>query len=169
MVPIGLFYASSTGNCEIAAREIAESFKPYQVDVHDLSYYLGKKIPRYKNLIFGIPTWDSDVLYSEWEEFLVRIERSTLKGRNIALFGLGDQRLFPDDFVNSMGLLYDRLKNKKARILGFSPTSSYSFRKSAAVRNGRFVGLPLDDDNQAHMTKTRIQSWVDELKKDFAL
>ncbi|HOO63725.1 MAG TPA: hypothetical protein PK364_07365 [Synergistaceae bacterium] len=40
---------------------------------------------------------------------------------------------------------------------------------SEAVREGRFVGLPLDDNNQAELTESRLQSWAEQLRKELSL
>jgi flavodoxin I len=37
------------------------------------------------------------------------------------------------------------------------------------VKNGKFVGLALDEDNQSDLTDERIKAWVTALKKEFAL
>jgi flavodoxin I len=50
-----------------------------------------------------------------------------------------------------------------AVVVGFTETDGYSFKKSTAVRDGKFVGLVLDQDGQASMTDGRITSWISNL------
>jgi flavodoxin I len=40
---------------------------------------------------------------------------------------------------------------------------------SIAVKNGKFVGLALDEDNQSELTNQRIKIWVSQLKAEFGL
>ncbi|MGK7929678.1 MAG: flavodoxin FldA, partial [Spirulina sp.] len=40
---------------------------------------------------------------------------------------------------------------------------------SKAVKNGKFVGLALDDDNESDKTSDRIQKWVTQLKSEFPI
>ena len=35
---------------------------------------------------------------------------------------------------------------------------------STAVADGKFVGLALDEDNESHLTDTRIAAWVAEIQ-----
>ncbi|RMF69726.1 MAG: flavodoxin FldA, partial [Cyanobacteria bacterium J069] len=49
------------------------------------------------------------------------------------------------------------------------PTDGYDFNESKAVRDGKFVGLAIDEDNQSDLTTERIQSWVAQLKREFDL
>jgi flavodoxin I len=43
----------------------------------------------------------------------------------------------------------------------------YTFESSRAQRGNEFVGLPLDQENQARMTAGRVKNWVEQLKKEF--
>ena len=40
--------------------------------------------------------------------------------------------------------------------------------KIKAVKNGKFVGLAIDEDNQSDLTDERIKIWVAQIKKEFA-
>jgi flavodoxin I len=53
--------------------------------------------------------------------------------------------------------------------VGFWPTDGYEHEASLAVKNGKFVGLALDEDNQAELTEERIQKWVTQIKAEFGL
>jgi len=167
MSQIGLFFASSTGNCETAARKISEKFSPTDVDVFDLMHFDGAKVPRYKYYIFGIPTWDRNQLHEDWQDFLPLLSRVNLSGKKFALYGLGDQNTYADNFVDNMGILYEWLLDKHADIVGFWPLETYQFRRSYAVRKAQFVGLAIDEDSQSHLTDERIDKWVSLLKSHF--
>jgi flavodoxin I len=54
-----------------------------------------------------------------------------------------------------------------ARIVGAWPTVGYTFTNSWAVRNGHFIGLMVDEDNQRELTEARVRAWVGQLVRDF--
>ena len=51
-----------------------------------------------------------------------------------------------------MGILYDKVVACGGEVVGFTDTDGYDFSGSTAVRDGRFVGLALDEDTQSHLT-----------------
>lgn len=170
MTEIGLYFSSATGNCANIANRIAEAFAPVKVRLHDVLKDRDTDPGLYEYLIFGIPTWDQDELHIDWEEFLPKLERVKLRRKRVAIFGLGDQHTYTDSFANSMGLLYQWLRQRKARILGAWPSHTYSFNSSSAIKeSGKFVGLVLDEDNQSELSEDRINQWVSQLKKEFEL
>jgi hypothetical protein len=42
-------------------------------------------------------------------------------------------------------------------------------QESKAVKNEKFVGLAIDEDNQSDLTPERVKAWVVQLKKEFGL
>ena len=87
-------------------------------------------------------------------------------GKKVALFGTGDQSAYSDTFVDGMGILYETLKNSNAEFTGAWPSEGYGHSGSRAMKDGQFVGLVIDEDNQPDMTENRIREWVERLKKD---
>ena len=169
MTEIGLFFGSSTGNCNSIARLIVNLFKPVEVHVNDVMDSDLQEISNFDHLIFGISTWDKDKLQHDWEDFLSGEETVSFSGKKIAIYGLGDQKAYPDNFLDGMGLLYSWLKKRKAEIVGFWPIDGYKFNRSAALAYDKFVGLALDEDTQYDQTANRLATWVDQLKKEFEL
>ncbi|MEM9976766.1 MAG: flavodoxin, partial [Cyanobacteria bacterium P01_D01_bin.2] len=51
-------------------------------------------------------------------------------------------------------------------IVGAVSAEGYSFEQSTAVRDGQFVGLPLDEVNESDKTEQRIMDWLELLKPD---
>ena len=47
-------------------------------------------------------------------------------------------------------------------------TDGYTFSKSYAVRDGKFVGLPIDEINESEKTDERLEAWVESLRPIFA-
>ena len=61
------------------------------------------------------------------------------------------------------------LFRSEARIVGQVPTDDYEFEESAAIFNGMFTGLPLDEDFESELTPERVDNWLEILKKEFNL
>ncbi len=64
-----------------------------------------------------------------------------------------------------MGTLYDQAVQNGARVVGDGwPTEGYDFDESTAVRDGAFVGLAIDEDNQEDLTSQRVWKWAEGVK-----
>jgi len=91
------------------------------------------------------------------------------KGKKVAYFGAGDQVGYADNFQDAMGILEAKISQLGGKTVGQWPTTGYDFNESKALRNGQFVGLALDEDNQPELTAERIQKWTSQLKSAFGL
>jgi hypothetical protein len=65
--------------------------------------------------------------------------------------------------------LEEKITSLGGKTVGYWPTDGYDFSESKAVRDGKFVGLAIDEDNQSELTDSRVKSWVSQLKRDFGL
>ena len=65
-----------------------------------------------------------------------------------------------------MKVIYDAIK-EKTTVVGFVDDEGYTYDDSSAVVDGRWVGLPIDEDNEYDLTDARLKAWVDQLKKLF--
>jgi flavodoxin I len=128
-------------------------------------------------LILGSPTLGEGLLpglsadcdEESWEEFLPRLEDASFSGKTIALYGLGDQVGYADEFVDALMELHDFFSERGARMVGAWPTDGYEFTHSEAVVDGKFVGLALDLDNQTGLTEARLDAWLSLIAPDFDL
>ncbi len=162
MSKVGIFYASSTGNTESVAKYIKNEIRVF-ADMYDISNVDVKKVMEYDFLILGVSTWGDGDLQDDWESFLPKLQKQDLSGKTVALFGLGDQEGYPDNYLSAMGTLYDAVIKVGAKVVGEWSTEGYDFNESAAVRDGKFVGLALDEDNQSEMTNQRVAVWLGEI------
>jgi flavodoxin I len=103
----------------------------------------------------------------DFDDFMPELEAANLEGKNVAIFGLGDQESYPDSFVDSIGIIYEVLKDKGCQLFGTTSTEGYNHDESRGEMDGQFMGLALDEENQGDMTNDRINKWVAELKKVF--
>jgi len=165
MSKTGIFYGSTTGNTKLVAEKIGKLLE--NADVRDVGKVFADEIVEYDNIIMGTSTWGMGELQNDWEPVIEKLKQCNLDGKKVALFGCGDQVSYSESFVDAIGILYDAVSNGKAEIVGAWPGNGYSHSYSHAERNGSFVGLPIDEDNQANMTDERITKWVNSIKLQF--
>ncbi len=122
----------------------------------------------FDQLIMGVPTWFDGELPNYWDEFVPALEEMDLKGKKIALFGLGDQKGYPENFLDGVGIMAEILEMQDATLVGFTSTDGYEFENSRAVRGEQFAGLAIDYENQGSMNKERVTAWVGQLKNEFS-
>jgi len=87
-----------------------------------------------------------------------------LKGKKVAIFGLGDQGGYGDNFCDAMDELKTCFANQGAEIVGAWPTEGYDHMESKSVEGDKFVGLACDEDNQPDMSEERVKAWVAQIK-----
>jgi flavodoxin I len=165
MEKIGIFYGSTGGNTKSVAERLAKALGN-RAELHNIENATPKMIDSYKYLIFGTSAWGIGDMQDDWEYFIYELDQVKFDGKKVALFGLGDQVLYADSFVDGLGTLYCRLPNKEV-VVGQWPIDGYKFAFSLAEKDGSFVGLVLDEENQADQTEARIMKWVKMLEKEF--
>jgi len=161
----GVFYGSTMGTTERIAKEIATAL---HADVKNVASIRAKKLASYDLLIWGTSTWGLGAIQDDWAEFIDQLDTVDLTGKFVAVFGLGDQEMYSDTFVEAMADLGDKAKARGATRIGSWPIEGYRFQESRAVVDGRFAGLALDEENQADLTPKRIKAWIRQLKKESA-
>ena len=166
MAKIGLFYATDTGNTRKVAKMIKKQFDEGEVDLFNVKGATAENLTACDALIFGTPTLGDGELPESLIEFLPILESVDLNGKTVALYGLGDQVGYPDEFVDALGILYKKLKKMGTRLVGGWSADGYEFTKSKAFRDGEFVGLVLDQDNQADLTEDRLEEWLELVKPE---
>lgn len=170
MTKIGLFFGTQTGNTETIAQSIAEALGGDSVvDLHDVADVAIDALAEYECLIIGCPTWNVGELQSDWEGLYEDLDEIDFNGKKIAYFGAGDQIGYADNFQDAMGILEEKISELGGKTVGYWSTDGYDFNESKAVKNGKFVGLALDEDNQSDLTDERISAWVAQIKREFGL
>lgn len=164
---IGLFYSFNAIKTHQQAAKILKSFGEGLIEEIDAMTANPADLLKYDNLILGVPTWFDGELPSYWDELLPGMSKEAFAGKRVALFGGGDQKGYPENFVDGLGLMAAFLESRGAKIVGFTSTEGYTFERSKAVRGNQFVGLALDIENQHGLTTERIENWVKQLKKEF--
>lgn len=169
MKTIGLFYAMNAAKTSHIADKIREDLGGVKViEVVLIERAWQNVFQYYDNMIVGASTWFDGELPTYWDELVPALESLDLTGKKVAIFGLGDQKNYPDNFVDGMGILADAFQKAGAELVGFTSTDGYTFHSSRAVRDGKFCGLVIDQENQPQLTSKRIADWCKQIKEEFA-
>ncbi|MEM7533182.1 MAG: flavodoxin [Chloroflexota bacterium] len=170
---VGLFYGSTTGVTEHVAQCIETAWADAGqeplitlniTDVDDISV-----LADFDKLILGIPTWNIGQLQDDWEIVFPDLDDLDFTGTQVALFGIGDAHGYPENFLDAMGMLGDKVRGRGAQLVGYWPTDGYEFDASTALDNGMFMGLGIDEVRQADLTEERVTQWVAQVIGEFAL
>lgn len=170
MTKIVLFYGTQTGYTQTASEIIQKEFGGDSfVTLIDISKAEPSDFENYKYIIIGCPTWNVGELQRDWEDFYEQLDGIDFSGKKVAYFGEGDQVGYPDTFQDAMGILEEKISELGGETVGYWSTDGYEFTNSKAVRDGKFVGLALDEDNQSQLSDERVKTWVSQLKQEFGL
>ncbi len=167
MKKIGLFYSFNSKKTARIAGIIHNNFTSDDVQDVNVDDINKGNFPDFDIMILGVPTWFDGELPNYWDELMPALEEIDFSGKKIAIFGLGDQKGYPENFCDAIGIMALFFEEKGARIVGKQPLAGYTFETSKAVRNNEFLGLPLDQENQSRLTVGRIENWVALLKSEF--
>jgi len=178
MAKIGLFFGSNTGKTRKVAKSIKKRFDDETMaDAINVNKSSADDVAQYQFLIFGtstlgeglLPGLSADCENESWEEFLPQLEGVDFTGKTVALFGLGDQVGYSENFLDAMGALYQFVVERGAKVVGATSTEGFEFDSSEAVVDGKFVGLALDLDNQSGLTDERVNNWLKQIAPEFGL
>ncbi len=163
-----IIYSFNTKKTSKVAEKIRENFNDDQVEMVNAEDITEEVFMSFDQIIMGVATWFDGELPNFWDEFVPALEDLDLNGKKIALFGLGDQKGYPENFLDGMGVMAGILEEQGASLVGFTSIEGYEFESSKALRGEQFAGLAIDYENQGSMNKERIPAWVDQLKKEFS-
>jgi flavodoxin len=149
------------GTCQGIAEKIAEKLGVEAINVGDLT---ADVLNENENLLLGTSTWGSGEMQDDWYEGVKLLDEVGLKGKTVAIFGCGDSNSNADTFCGGMAELCETATNAGANVLEGVPTEGYTFEDSPAVKDGKFVGLALDNENEADKTDERIDAWLAQIK-----
>ena len=157
-----IWYSTSTGNTETIAGYISEASGLAANDIGDAS---DSEITGADTLIVGAPTWhtgaDEQRSGTSWDDWLYdTLPNLDLDGKKVAIFGYGDQESYMDYYCDTAGELYYKFMEKGCKVYG------YNHQDSKAIRDGKFIGLMCDEDNQYDMSEDRAKAWVAQLKEE---
>ena len=168
MKKIAIIYSFNTVKTSKIAEQIKENFGEENVEMVNAEDIRSEKFMEFENYILGVPTWFDGELPNYWDEFVPDLEDMDLSGKCFALFGLGDQKKYSENFIDGVGIMAELLLENKAKLVGFTSTKGYSFESSRALEGDKFMGLAIDYENQGSKNKERVAAWVEQLKGEFS-
>ena len=171
MKKIVLLYWPKGGSVEVAAKKISASFQSSDIDVFDVDSFDTSRLSDYEMIIMGNSTvgaenWEDADADNKWNKFFRETKSHDLSNKKIALFGLGNQILYPAHFVDGLGILKDEVAKFNGKLIGEWPTEGYSYTDSEGVEGDMFFGLALDEDTESELTDERVSEWTNILKKE---
>merc|ERR1712061_9867 len=150
---------------ETVAGHIAEETGLEAADVGD---YSADDLADFDGLIVGCPTWNTGAdeyrSGTAWDDLLDDIKGTDLSDKPVAVFGCGDSEGYGDNFCDGIEELHDTFKSAGAKMVGYVDASSYQHSESKSDKSGKFLGLPLDEDNESDLTDGRVEAWMSQIK-----
>ena len=169
---IGIFYGSTYGNTAVAAhmlKEMLEKNPSLTVEEFDVSFLKVEDMLEFDKVFIGCSTWYVGEVQDDWHPRYAKLSKLAWNGKQVALFGQGDQRTYSSTFQDALGILGEHLELGGAQLVGFTSVQGYNFDASKAQRGQQFIGLALDDDNEVKLTKPRLEAWVQQLMLEMGL
>jgi flavodoxin I len=166
---IGLFYGSDTGRTTAVAEQIKENLgDKLDIDTYDVVDFNQSDIEKYDYLIIGLSTWYDGELQSDWDNNFLDFSKIDFSNKTIALYGLGDQIVYCEYFIDGVGILGKQIIEAKGSLIGKWSTEGYLHTDSIAeLEEGEFCGLAIDEDTQEEMTAERIITWCEQIYNEF--
>ena len=169
MAKIGIFFGSTEGNTERVVTQIQDLLGgESEASLHNVNSATADDMQEYPYLILACPTWEIGQLQEDWESFIDELQDVDYTGKKVAYLGLGDADGYPDTFLDALGIIHDKIKDKGATFVGAWPTEGYNFEESKGLVDGKFLGLAIDEDNQKDLTASRVEQWVKLIKPEFS-
>lgn len=159
-----IFYGTNTGNCKEIAKTISTQLG--KIETFNFDKTKVEKINEYDKIILGASTWGNGDLNDDWESVWDDFVKVDFSNKTVAIFGLGDQESYGDEFADAVGIVYEHLKDSGAKIIGFTSVDGYYHDSSRAQIDDKFVGLILDEDNQSELTEQRVKTWLESIKSE---
>ena len=109
-------------------------------------------------------------MQEDWEAIWTGLPNLNLRGKIVALYGMGDQGEYSEWFLDALGMLHEVLAPIGVQFVGRWPIEGYEFtsKKPLTADGQQFVGLALDDVNQFEHTDERIAQWCEQILTEMA-
>ena len=185
LMTIGLYFGTQTGKTETVCGIIKEQLGDAVANAKDVTESDLADFAGFDGLICGIPTWNTgaEELRSgtAWDDLLEKIGALDLKGKPVAVFGLGDSVGYGQDYVDAMEELHRYFEKAGAKMVGYVSLDGYDqftssrcliphLNEITAPEDGeKFCGLPVDEDSENDRTQERVENWCAQLKKEMGI
>ena len=167
---IAIVWGSTTGRTEEAALVLAELLADLAPETLNVETATVEDMAPFDVLLIGIPTWDIGELQYDWGVRYPDLDGADFSRTKVAFFGAGDSYGYPDNFLDALGIMWNKYREVGAELIGSWPVDDYEFRASKAlVENGRrFVGLGLDESEDDDTIRALLAAWANQLRREIA-
>ena len=97
-----------------------------------------------------------------WDDVLDELGALNLKGKKLPYLVVAIL-LCGDYFCDAIEELHAAFEPSGAELIGKTDPAGYDFSDSKSLVDGKFLGLPLDDDSKEDKTETRVENWCVQL------
>ena len=168
MAEIGIFYGSTSGYTGKVAQMIAEALGQERCEVVNMEDFGDfDEMLEFDKLLIGSATWGQGEIQNDWRDPMMELEEYDFSGKTVAFFGTGDHKTHGEHFCSALKLLYDAFKAQGASCVGAISTDGYTYEESLAAQDGTFLGLAVDEVNEADKTPERLTRWLESIKPYF--
>lgn len=167
---IGFYYGSTTGITELVAEKMLRLAEKAGIVLNPINISNLKdaqELLEFQKLILGIPTWNVGQLQDDWLLLFPQLDHLNFHNKQIALFGVGDQKGYPNNFLDALGTLAIKLQERGAELVGYWSADDYTFENSKALIGSKLRGLGIDEYNQEDKTEQRIRVWLEQIIDEF--
>jgi flavodoxin I len=169
MKKIGLVYSFASVKTSQQVKKLVAVLGESNVELIEVHNASGEALTKFSHLILGVSTWFDGELPNYWDELLPDLEDRSFKGKKVAIFGGGNQKEYPENFVDGIGIMARFMEARGAKVVGYTSVKGYTYESSKAQVGDQFMGLALDVENQAAQSAERIEKWANQLKTEFGL
>lgn len=172
MANVGIFVGSSSGATQEVAELLEEQFDGAELINMEEDYDDLEQFDDFDVLLIGSSTWGQGDPQRDWIDPLYEMENDApdFSGKKVAFFGAGDQDTHGEEFVSALAKMKEVFTNLGADTeYGYWPTERYNYKFSAAEKEGKFIGLPIDKVNQEELTEERVEAWSAQVKQEMGL
>ena len=160
-----IIYGSNNGATKAVVEKVSSKLSAKINNIYDVQI---EELEEADVYIFASSTWGHGDLCDDWENHLSKIDQLKLKNKFVAFIGLGDQYVYGSTFCNAISYIYHQIKKVNFKHIGLWPLDGYEHDDSESIVDNKFMGLTIDEDNQAKLTDARIEKWVSQLEQEFS-
>ena len=155
-----------SGKTEDIAGEIAAGLGAEAQDFGEIGG--AEDLLEFDSLVVGAPTWhtgaDTDRSGTPLDDLYEEIDGLDLSGKKVAVFGLGDSQSYSDNFCDAIEEIHSHFQGAGAEMVGYVAADGYTYDDSKSVVDGKFLGLPIDEDSESDLSADRYGAWIEQIK-----
>lgn len=172
MNKILLIYWPEGGNVETIALKLKDRFPNEDFVKKSIAEITNEDLNASDNWIVGGSTvgshvWEDADDSNKWHDFFNMMDKMDMTKKSVAFYGLGDHVLYPNHFVDGLGVFQEEFSRRNANIIGQWPVEGYNFTDSEGVKDDMFFGLALDEDHEDELSDERLDKWLEIVTKEF--